>query len=112
MRGSGELSGVLTGVLSMLSRIWEDIKNAAVPIVFCGLFSSALVSFLFILFMSRFAAIIVWTVVLCCELALLVLALVSAFQAGFLHSLVIELQNQSPNSSYAIAAVTARTSDR
>jgi hypothetical protein len=105
--GSGELNGVLTGVLSILSRTWEDIRNGGGPIIFCGPFLAALVSFLFILFMSRFAALIIWTVILCCELALLVLATVSAYQAGFLSTLMVELQNQSANSSHAAAAVAA-----
>ena len=109
--GSGELNGVLTGVLSILSRTWEDIKNAAGPIVFCGPVLAAIVSFLFIFFMSRFAGLIIYTVLFFCELSLLVLAIVTAYQAGFLATVMVKLTNEpggnSTGAQVALAATAA-----
>ena len=97
----------LTGVLSVLSRTWSDITNAGWAIVVCGPFLAAMVSFLFIFMMSQFGGLIIWTTLFGCELALLVLALASAHQAGFLDAAMVKLQEEAGNTSLAAGAVVA-----
>ena len=108
--GSGEMTGVLTGALTVVTRLWSDIDNAMGAVIVCGPVLAAVLSFLFILFMSRFAAMIIWLTILGCEVALIVLFAACAYQAGLLDEYITELQNANlgiDNTTITTYSVTA-----
>ena len=102
--GSGEMTGLLTGVLLVITRIWNDTYNASVAIVLCGPVLSALLSFGFICFISQFAAVLIWTTIVCCELAIIVLFAACAYQAGMLQEIVDQLQTSQYNGTFDLTA--------
>jgi Cu/Zn superoxide dismutase len=102
--GSGEMTGVLSGVLSIISRLWDDIYNGAYAILVCGPIMAGTISFLFIVFMSNFARLIIWVTIISCEIALLVMFAVFAYYAGMFEQWIDELVSVQSNNTLQSAA--------
>ena len=82
--GTSSLSGLLNGVLAFTEQIFADISNAWYALMFVGPVLSGILSFCFIVLMMCFAGLLIWTIIIACQVAMGAITVCLFYKAGYL----------------------------
>eukprot|EP01051_Picozoa_sp_SAG22_P012628 SAG22_NODE_1331_length_4702_cov_2.662177_4_plen_125_part_00 len=90
-----DITKQFSGAAGLVSRSGKDIYNARWAIFLGGFLGAAVISGLFIAFMSVMAWIIVWATLICCWIFIFVATIFSFDQAGNLDALLATAADSS-----------------
>lgn len=106
--GTEDMSSALTTYSAWLNQAGSDVYNASELIIIMGPVLSAVTAFCFILFMSYFAGVLIWTTLIALQIIFIVATLFMSWQCGYLQSLLDGIINttstETGNSTWSAVA--------